>query len=160
MKKIPYLCSIIIVSLSLIGCSNTIEKTNSSTPSTSEKTKNTEKSTLSDQKEIQEIKLTRTENNKTSKTVTYNEELIKGFNKAIQNSTPEKIDLKKQKEKKSIHSNMTVTFKDDSQEEFLVWNENNDQIIITKNTNEKSTQGLKLSKETSKIVTKFLNNMK
>lgn len=55
---------------------------------------------------------------------------------------------------------MTVTFKDDSQEEFLVWSENNNQIIITKDTNENATQGLKLNKENSKMVTNFLNNLK
>ncbi|MEK4815178.1 hypothetical protein NZ045_32215 [Bacillus sp. FSL L8-0287] len=157
MKKIPYLCSVVIVSLGLIGCSNTIEKTNSSG---SNKVENYEDSVLSIKKEISEIKLTRVEDNKISKSETYNEDLIKEFNKAIQNSTSEKIDLKKQKEKKSVCSNMTVTFKDDSKEEFLVWNENNNQIIITKDTNEKSTQGLKLNKETPKMVTNLLNNLK
>ncbi|WP_459500393.1 hypothetical protein [Bacillus sp. C1] len=157
MKKILYLSSVAILSLSLIGCSNTTEKTNSSTPSTSEQTENY----LSlDLKEIQTINLTRTEGNKTSKAVTNNEELIKEFNKAIQNSTSSKIDVKKQKENTSVYSNMTVIFKDDSQKEFLVWNENNNQILITKNTNEKSTQGLKLSQKTSKIVTNFLNDLK
>ncbi|QRY18699.1 hypothetical protein [Bacillus cereus] len=157
MKKIPYLCSVVIVSLGLIGCSNTIEKTNSSG---SKQVENSEDSVLSIKKEISEIKLTRVEDNKISKSETYNEDLIKEFNKAIQNSTSEKIDLKKQKEKKSVCSNMTVTFKDDSKEEFLVWNENNNQIIITKDTNEKSTQGLKLNKETPKMVTNLLNNLK
>ncbi|KAA6455913.1 hypothetical protein F8166_09760 [Bacillus cereus] len=157
MKKIPYLCSVVIVSLGLIGCSNTIEKTNSSG---SKKVENYEDSVLSIKKEISEIKLTRVEDNKISKSETYNEDLIKEFNKAIQNSTSEKIDLKKQKEKKSVCSNMTVTFKDDSKEEFLVWNENNNQIIITKDTNEKSTQGLKLNKKTPKMVTNLLNNLK
>ncbi|MED3485393.1 hypothetical protein P4523_25425 [Bacillus toyonensis] len=157
MKKIPYLCSVIIVSLGLIGCSNTIEKTNSSA---SKQVKDSQYSVLSIGKEISEIKLTRVEDNKISKSETYNEDLIKEFNKAIQNSTSEKIDLKKQKEKKSVCSNMTVTFKDDSKEEFLVWNENNNQIIITKDTNKKSTQGLKLNKETPKMVTNLLNNLK
>lgn len=157
MKKIPFLCSVIIVSLGLIGCSNTVEKTNSST---SEQVKNSEYSVLSTEKEIKKIKLTRVKNdNETSKSETYNEDLIKEFNKAIQNSTSEKIDLKKQKEKKLVCSNMTVTFKDDSEEEFLVWNEHNNQIIITKDTNEKSTQGLKLNKETPKIVTNLLTSL-
>ena len=49
MKKIPFLCSVIIVSLGLIGCSNTIEKTNFST---SEQTKNAEYSVLLTEKEI------------------------------------------------------------------------------------------------------------
>ncbi|PGZ96137.1 hypothetical protein COE51_17975 [Bacillus pseudomycoides] len=157
MKKITYLCSVSIVSLGLIGCSNTTEKTNSSA---SEKVGISEDSILLTKKEITKIKLTRVEDNKISKSETYNEDLIKEFNKAIQNSTSEKIDLKKQKEKKSAYSNMTVTFKDDSKEEFLVWSENNNQIIITKDTNENSTQGLKLNKENSKMVTNFLNNLK
>lgn len=55
---------------------------------------------------------------------------------------------------------MTITFKDDSKEEFLVWNEDNNQIIITKDTNEKLTQGLILNKETPKMVTNLLSNLK
>ncbi|MEB9972555.1 hypothetical protein P4K82_13370 [Bacillus cereus] len=157
MKKILYLCSVIIVSLGLIGCSNTIEKTNFST---AKQENNSENSLLSFKKEISEIKLTRVEENKISKSESYNEDLIKEFTKAIPNSTSEKIDLKKQKEKKSVCSNMTITFKDDSKEEFLVWNEDNNQIIITKDTNEKLTQGLILNKETPKIVTNLLSNLK
>lgn len=96
MKKILYLCSVITVSLGLIGCSNTIEKTNFST---AKQENNSENSLLSFKKEISEIKLTRVEENKISKSESYNEDLIKEFTKAIQNSTSEKIDLKKQKEK-------------------------------------------------------------
>ncbi|MGF9967123.1 hypothetical protein [Bacillus rhizoplanae] len=157
MKKVPYLCSVIVVSLSLIGCSNTIEKTDSST---SEQTKSSENSVLTVKKEITEIKLVRVEENEVFTRETYDEDLIKEFNKAIQNSTSEKIDLKQQKEKKSAYANMTVTFKNHSREEFLVWKENNDQIIISKDANENSTQGLKLSKETSKTITNFLSNLK
>lgn len=154
MKKFLYLSSVTILSLGLIGCSTT-EKTNSSTPSTSAQVEKSENYLSLDSKEIQKIQLTRAEDNKTSKAETDNEELIKEFNEAIQNSTFSKIDLKKQKENASVYSNMTVTFKDDSQKEFLVWNENNNQILITKNTNEESTQGIKLNQKNSKMVTNF-----
>ncbi|PED08582.1 hypothetical protein [Bacillus pseudomycoides] len=158
MKKFLYLSSITMLSLSLIGCSNTTEKTNSSTSSTSEQVKKTEDFLFSHSKEIQKIELTKAEGNKTSKAETDNEELIKEFNEMIRNAKYNKIDLKKQKENTSVYSNMTVTFKDDSQKEFLVWNENDNQILITKNTNEESTQGIKLSLKTSKIVTNFFKN--
>ncbi|MBO1583331.1 hypothetical protein [Bacillus sp. XF8] len=157
MKKPLYLSTVTILSLVLIGCSTT-ENTSSSKPSTTEQSEKSGKYLSLDSKEIQSIKLTRAEDNKTSKAETDNEELIKEFNKAIQSSTASKIDLKKQKENSSVYSNMTVTFKDDSQKEFLVWNENNNQILITKNTNEESTQGIKLTQETPKIVTKFFKN--
>ncbi|WP_440603664.1 hypothetical protein [Bacillus sp. GB_SG_008] len=155
MKKTLYLCATIIVSLSLIGCSSTSDKTNSLKSSTSkEQQKDKENSIQLKENDIQEIKLTRTNNNKLTKTETYNEDMIKAITTAIQNGTPKKITLD-QKTKDSIHSNMTVTFKDSSTETFFVWIDDKSQITIAESTDQNYVQGLIINTENSKIVPDF-----
>ncbi|MGF9965753.1 hypothetical protein [Bacillus rhizoplanae] len=155
MKKTLYLCATIIVSLSLVGCSNTSDKTNSLKSSTSkEQQKDKESSIQLKENDIQEIKLTRTNNNTLTKTETYNEAMIKAITTAIQNGTPKKITLD-QKTKDSIHSNMTVTFKDNSTETFFVWIDDKSQITIAESTDQNYVQGLIINTENSKIVTNF-----
>ncbi|PEZ03340.1 hypothetical protein CN326_18620 [Bacillus sp. AFS018417] len=155
MKKTLYLCATIIVSLSLIGCSSTSDKTNSLKSSTSkEEQKDKENSIQLKENDIQEIKLTRTNNNKLTKTETYNEDMIKAITTAIQNGTPKKITLD-QKTKDSIHSNMTVTFKDSSTETFFVWIDDKSQITIAESTDQNYVQGLMINTENSKIAPNF-----
>ncbi|MFD0771418.1 hypothetical protein ACFQZ1_22015 [Bacillus sp. CGMCC 1.60114] len=156
MKKTLYLCTTIIVSLSLVGCSNTSDKTNSLKSSTSKEQQQDKESSIQlKENDIQEIKLTRTNNNTLTKTETYNEAMIKAITTAIQNGTPKKITLD-QKTKDSIHSNMTVTFKDSSTETFFVWIDDKSQITIAESTDQNYVQGFIINTENSKIVTNFL----
>ena len=155
MKKTLYLCTTILVSLSLVGCSNTSDKTNSLKSSTSkEQQKDTEISIQLKENDIQKIKLTRTNNNTLTKTETYNEAMIKAITTAIQNGTPKKIALD-QKTKDSIHSNMAVTFKDSSTETFFVWIDDKSQITIAESADQNYVQGLIINTENSKLVTDF-----
>lgn len=150
MKRIIYLCATLIISVNLIGCSNTFDQ-GSSLKSSTEQQENLMQLKETD---IQEIQLDRTKNHTVSKAETDNTEMIASIITSIQNGTPKEITLD-QKTKESIYSNMTVTFKDYSKEEFWVWLENKDQIIIAKSTDKNSTQGIIIDNDTSKLVVDF-----
>lgn len=57
--------------------------------------------------------------------------MIQSIVSAVQKGTPKTITLD-QKKRKSAHSTITVTYKDDAKEEFLVWVDNKEQITIAK----------------------------
>ncbi|WP_234881430.1 hypothetical protein, partial [Bacillus mycoides] len=101
-KKILSLCSLSILFLVLIGCSNT----SSSKPTETKEQK--EHTTIQlKEKDIQEIRLDSTKKDSHSKSMTDNEELIKTIKTAIETGTPEEITLDK-KTKDKVHANMTV----------------------------------------------------
>ncbi|MED1112186.1 hypothetical protein [Bacillus paramycoides] len=154
MKKITYVCAISILSLSLIGCTST--STTDNTPKT--KQEHTKNAIQLNSANITNIELLETTNNHVSKAQTDNEEMIKSIASAVQNGTPKTITLNQEK-KQSAHSTITVTYKDDSKEKFLVWVDNKDQITIAKDINgdktEGITEGITVGIESSKIMKDF-----
>ncbi|MGE7936553.1 hypothetical protein [Bacillus paramycoides] len=150
MKKITYVCAISILSLSLIGCTST--STTDNTPKT--KQEHTKNAIQLNSADITNIELLETTNNHVSKAQTDNEEMIKSIALAVQNGTPKTITLDQNK-KQSAHSTITVTYKDDSKEEFLVWVDNKDQITIAKDVNGDKTEGVTVGIESSKIMKDF-----
>ncbi|MFJ8414784.1 hypothetical protein [Bacillus paramycoides] len=150
MKKITYVCAISILSLSLIGCTST--STTDNTPKT--KQEHTKNAIQLNSANITDIEILRTTNNNVSKSQTDNEEMIKSIVSAVQNGTPKTITLDQNK-KQSAHSTITVTYKDDSKEEFLVWVDNKDQITIAKDVNGDKTEGVTVGIESSKIMKDF-----
>lgn len=127
MKKITYVCALTVLSFSLIGCTST-STTDKASPATQEHTQN---SIQLNSTNIIDIEILRTSNNDISKSQTDNEEMIKPIVSAVQNGTSKTITLD-QKKKQSAHSTITVTYKDDSKEEFFVWVDNKEQITIAK----------------------------
>ncbi|MED0965346.1 hypothetical protein ACQKMZ_15010 [Bacillus paramycoides] len=150
MKKITYVCAISILSLSLIGCTST--STTDNTPKT--KQEHTKNAIQLNSANITNIELLETTNNHVSKAQTDNEEMIKSIASAVQNGTPKTITLNQEK-KQSAHSTITVTYKDDSKEKFLVWVDNKDQITIAKDINGDKTEGITVGIESSKIMKDF-----
>ncbi len=137
-----------------MGCSNF----SSSKPTD---TKNQKENTTIQlkEKDIQEIKLNSTEKDKTSKSMTDNEETIKAITEAIKTGTPKEITLDK-KTKDSIHTNMTVTLKNDSEEHFLIWINDKNEITIAKDTEKEHTQGILINNKDSKLINNFFTNKK
>lgn len=151
-KKILSLCSLSILFLVLIGCSNT----SSSKPTETKEQK--ENTTIQlKEKDIQEIRLDSTKKDSHSKSMTDNEELIKAIKTAIETGTPEEITLDK-KTKDKIHANMTVTLKDDSKEQYLVWINDKNKITIGKDTEKKHIQGVSINNKDSKLINSFFVN--
>ncbi|EJR57131.1 hypothetical protein IIM_00240 [Bacillus cereus VD107] len=150
MKKITSICALTVLSFTLIGCTST-----STTDKASQaKQEHIQNAIQLNSVNITDIEILRTTNNNVSKSQTDNEEMIKSIVSAVQNGTPKTITLDQNK-KQSAHSTITVTYKDDSKEEFLVWVENKDQITIAKDVNGDKTEGVTVGIESSKIMKDF-----
>jgi len=150
-KKILSLCSLSLLFLILMGCSNY----SSSKPTDTKNQKESANISLKE-KDIQEIRLDSTKKDNQSKSMTDNEETIKAITKAIETGTPKEITLDK-KTKNSIN-NMTVTLKNDSKEQYLVLINNKNEITIAKDTEKEHTQGILINNKDSKLIDKFFIN--
>ncbi|EJS51795.1 hypothetical protein [Bacillus nitratireducens] len=155
MKKITYICALSVLSFTLIGCTST--STTNNTPKT--KQENTKNAIQLNSADITNIELFRTTNNTTSKSQTDNEEMIQSIASAVQNGTPKTITLD-QKKKQSAYSTITVTYKDDSKEEFLVWVDNKEQITIAKDEKKDKVEGVTVNIKGAKIMKDFFKNDK
>ncbi|MBE5108012.1 hypothetical protein IGI01_23025 [Bacillus thuringiensis] len=153
MKKITYICALSVLSFTLIGCTST-STTNKDSQAKQEHTQNTFQLNSAN---ITDIEIFRTTNNNVSKSQTDNEEMIKSIASAVQNGTPKTITLD-QKKKQSAHSTITVTYKDDSKEEFLVWIDNKEQITIAKDEKKDKVEGVTVNIEGSKMMKNFFKN--
>jgi uncharacterized lipoprotein NlpE involved in copper resistance len=150
MKKIISICALAALSFTLIGCTNT-----SATDKTSQaKQEHTQNTFQLNSANITDIKILKTTNNTTSKSQTDNEEMIKSIVSAVQNGTPKTITLD-QKKKQSAHSTMTVTYKDDSKEEFLVWIDNKEQITIAKDEKKDKVESMIVNIKDAKMMKDF-----
>ena len=150
MKKITYVCAITVLSFNLIGCTST-----SATDKASQvKQEHTQNTFQLDSANITNIELLRTTDNDISKSQTDNKEMIQSIVSAVQNGTPKTITLDPQK-KQSTHSTITVTYKDDSKEEFLVWVDNKKQITIAKDEKKDKVEGVLVDIEDAKMVKDF-----
>ncbi|MGE7851182.1 hypothetical protein ACQKNN_09145 [Bacillus paramycoides] len=150
MKKITSICALTVLSFTLIGCTST-STTNKDSQAKQEHIQN---AIQLNSVNITDIEILRTTNNNVSKSQTDNEEMIKSIVSAVQNGTPKTITLDQNK-RQSAHSTITVTYKDDSKEEFLVWVDNKDQITIAKDVNGDKTEGVTVGIESSKIMKDF-----
>lgn len=113
MKKIISICALTALSFTLIGCTST-SATDKASQVKQERTQHTFQLNSAN---ISDIEILKTTNHTTSKSQTDNEEMIKSIVSAVQNGTPKTITLD-QKKRESAHSTITVTYKDDSKEEF------------------------------------------
>ncbi|WP_377866620.1 hypothetical protein [Bacillus sp. R86525] len=155
MKKITYICALSVLSFTLIGCTST--STTNNTPKT--KQENTKNAIQLNSADITNIELFRTTNNTTSKSQTDNEEMIQSIASAVQNGTPKTITLD-QKQKQSVHSTITVTYKDDAKEEFLVWVDNKEQITIAKDEKKDKVEAVTVNIKGAKMMKDFFKNDK
>jgi hypothetical protein len=151
-KKILQLCSLSILFLIPMGCSNL----SSSKPTDTKDQKESVTIQLKE-KDIQEIRLDSTGKDSHTKSTTDNEEITKAIKTAIETGTPKEISLDKQT-KDSIHTNMTVTLKDDSKEQYFVLINDKNEITIAKDTDKKHTPGILLNNKDSKLINKFFTN--
>ncbi|MDM5192386.1 hypothetical protein QUG02_05265 [Bacillus hominis] len=153
MKKITYVCAITVLSFNLIGCTST-----SATDKTSQaKQEHTQNTFQLNSATITNIELLRTTDNDISKSQTDNEEMIKSIVSAVQNGTPKTIALDQQK-KQSAHSTITVTYKDDSKDEFLMWVDNKEQITIAKDEKKDKVEGVTVNIEGAKMMKDFFKS--
>ncbi|MGR3777128.1 hypothetical protein ACT1UG_15590 [Bacillus paramycoides] len=155
MKKITSICALTVLSFTLIGCTST-----STTDKTSQaKQEHTQNTIQLNSANITDIEMLKTTNNNVSKSQTDNEEMIKSIVTAVQNGTPKTITLNQEK-KQSAHSTITVTYKDDSKEEFLVWVDNTEQITIAKNEKKDKVEGVIVNIKDAKMMKDFFKNEK
>lgn len=80
--------------------------------------------------------------------------MIQSIVSAVQNGTPKTITLD-QKKRESAHSTITVTYKDDSKEEFLVWVDNKEQITIVKDEKKDKVEGVIVNIKDTKMMKDF-----
>ncbi|WP_439020372.1 hypothetical protein [Bacillus thuringiensis] len=149
MKKITYVCAITVLSFTLIGCTST-SATDKASQAKQEHTQTIQLNSAN----ITDIEIFRTGNNETSKSQTDNEEMIKSIVSAVQNGTPKTITLD-QKKRASAHSTITITYKDDSKEEFLVWVDNKEQITIAKDEKKDKVKGVTVKIKDIKMMKDF-----
>ncbi|MED0959099.1 hypothetical protein [Bacillus paramycoides] len=155
MKKITSICALTVLSFTLIGCTST-----STTDKTSQaKQEHTQNTIQLNSANITDIEMLKTTNNNVSKSQTDNEEMIKSIVSAVQNGTPKTITLDQNK-RQSAHSTITVTYKDDSKEEFLVWVDNTEQITIAKNEKKDKVEGVIVNIKDAKMMKDFFKNEK
>ncbi|KMN47051.1 hypothetical protein [Bacillus sp. LK2] len=155
MKKITSICALTVLSFTLIGCTST-----STTDKTSQaKQEHTQNTIQLNSANITDIEMLKTTNNNVSKSQTDNEEMIKSIVTAVQNGTPKTITLNQEK-KQSAHSTITVTYKDDSKEEFLVWVDNTEQITIAKNEKKDKVEGVIVNIKDAKMMKDFFKSEK
>ncbi|WP_264448642.1 hypothetical protein [Bacillus cereus] len=150
MKKITYICALSVLSFNLIGCTST-SATDKASQTKQEHTQNTFQLNSAN---ITDIEILKTINNTTSKSQTDNEKMIKSIVSAVQKGTSKPITLD-QKKRESVHSTITVTYKDDSKEEFLVWVDNKKQITIAKDEKKDTVEGVILNIEDVKMMKDF-----
>ncbi|HDR4509720.1 MULTISPECIES: hypothetical protein [Bacillus] len=150
MKKIISICALTALSFTLIGCTST-----SATDKASQiKQEHTQSAFQLNSANITDIEILSTINNNVSKSQTDNEEMIKSIVSAVQNGTPKTITLD-QKKRESAHSTITVTYKDESKEEFLVWVDNKEQITIAKDKKQDKVEGVITNIEDAKMMKDF-----
>ncbi|MCI0763391.1 hypothetical protein [Bacillus sp. TL12] len=156
MRKTLCLFMIMLVFLSLIGCSNiaSSSKISSSTEQKEEK----ETSIVFEKKQIKEMNLVRIDQDNISKAGTDSEDLINQIVTAIKAGTSKKISLDK-KVRDAVHANMEVIFNDDTKESLLVWIDDKNNIIIAKDVDKSSVQGIQINEDVPKIVLKFLKQV-
>ncbi|EOP66954.1 hypothetical protein KOW_01733 [Bacillus cereus VDM006] len=155
-RKNMYLFILVIVFLNLIGCSNI---TSSSKSSSSAKQKGIKETLMVfEKKEIKEITLININQDDISKAGTDNEDLVNQIVTAIKAGTSKKISLDK-KARDAVHANMEVIFKDDSKESLLVWVDDKNNIIIAKDVDKGSVQGIQINGDVPKIVLNFLKQV-
>lgn len=153
MKKITYVCAITVLSFNLIGCTST-----SATDKTSQaKQEHTQHTFQLDSVNITDIEILRTGNNDISKSQTDNEEMIQSIASAVQIGTTKTITLD-QKKRASAHSTITVTYKDDSKDEFLMWVDNKEQITIAKDEKKDKVEGVTVNIEGAKMMKDFFKS--
>ncbi len=155
MKKITYICALTVLSFTLIGCTST-STTNKESQAKQEHTQNTFQLNSAN---ITDIEILKTTNNTTSKSQTDNKEMIKSIVSAVQNGTPKTITLD-QKKKQSAHSTITVTYKDDSKEEFLMWVDNKENITIAKDEKKDKVEGVTVNIKDAKMMKDFFKKDK
>ncbi|KAB2442555.1 ACT domain-containing protein [Bacillus luti] len=149
MKKITYVCALTVLSFTLIGCTST-----SATDKPSQAKQEHTQTIQLNSANITDIEIFRTGKNETSKSQTDNEEMIKSIVSAVQNGTPKTITLD-QKKRASAHSTITITYKDDSKEEFLVWVNNKEQITIAKDEKKDKVTGVTVNIKGVKMMKDF-----
>lgn len=150
MKKIISICALTALSFTLIGCTST-----SATDTASQaKQEHTQTTFQINSANITDIEILSTINNNVSKSQTDNEEMIQSIVLAVQKGTPKTITLD-QKKRESAHSTITVTYKDDAKEEFLVWVDNKKQITIAKDEKKDKVEGVILNIEDVKMMKDF-----
>lgn len=150
MKKIISICALTALSFTLIGCTST-SATDKASQVKQEHTQNTFQLNSAN---ITDIEILSTINNNVSKSQTDNEEMIQSIVSAVQKGTPKTITLD-QKKRESAHSTITVTYKDDSKEEFLVWVDNNEKITIAKDEKKDKVEGVTVNIKDVKMMKDF-----
>ncbi|PFZ99451.1 hypothetical protein [Bacillus wiedmannii] len=150
MKKIISICALTALSFPLIGCASTSATDKS--PQTKQEQK--QNAFQLNSANITDIEILQTTNNTTSKSQTDNEEMINSIVSAVQKGTPKTITLD-QKKRESTHSTITVTYKDDAKEEFLVWVDNKEQITIAKDEKKDKVQGVVVNIKDVKMMKDF-----
>ncbi|GIX57720.1 MULTISPECIES: hypothetical protein [Bacillus cereus group] len=150
MKKTTYICALTALSFTLIGCTST-SATNKASQAKQEQKQNAFQLNSAN---ITDIEILQTTNNTTSKSQTDNEEMIQSIVSAVQKGTPKTITLD-QKKRESAHSTITVTYKDDTKEEFLVWVDNNEKITIAKDEKKDKVEGVTVNIKDVKLMKDF-----
>ncbi|PFW58472.1 hypothetical protein COL13_06340 [Bacillus cereus] len=151
MKKITYVCALTVLSFTLIGCTST-SATDKASQAKQEHTQTIQLNSAN----ITDIEILSTINNNVSKSQTDNEEMIKSIVSAVQKGTPKAITLD-QKKRASAHSTITITYKDDSKEEFLAWVDNKEQITIAKDEKKDKVTGVTVNIKGVKMMKDFFN---
>ncbi|KZD38751.1 hypothetical protein [Bacillus cereus] len=150
MKKIISICALTALSFTLIGCTST-SATDKASQVKQEHTQNTFQLNSAN---ITDIEILKTTNHTTSKSQTSNEEMVKSIVSAVQNGTPKTITLD-QKKRESAHSTITVTYKDDPKEQFLVWADNKEQVTIAKDEKKDKIEGVIVNIKDAKMMEDF-----
>ena len=150
MKKIISICALTALSFTLIGCTST----SATDKAPQVKQKHTQNTFQLNSANITDIEILSTINNNVSKSQTDNEEMIQSIVSGVQNGTPKTITLD-QKKRESAHSTITVTYKDESKEEFLMWVDNKEQITIAKDEKKNKVEGVIVNIEEAKMMKDF-----
>ncbi|HDR7868332.1 TPA: hypothetical protein QCY24_001975 [Bacillus wiedmannii] len=158
MKKIISICALTALSFTLIGCTST-SATDKASQAKQEYTQTKQEYTQTtfqlNSANITDIEILSTINNNVSKSQTDNEEMIQSIVSAVQKGTPKTITLD-QKKRESVHSTITVTYKDDAKEEFLVWVDNKEQVTIAKDEKKDKVEGVTMNIKDAKMMKDFL----
>ncbi|WP_249709150.1 hypothetical protein [Bacillus cereus] len=147
MKKIISICAL---SFTLIGCAST----SATDKSPQAKQEQKQHAFPLNSANITDIEILQTTNNTISKSQTDNKEMIQPIVSAVQNGTTKTITLD-QKKRESVHSTITVTYKDDAKEEFLVWVDNTEHITIAKDEKKDKVEGVTVNIKNTKMMKDF-----
>ncbi|HDR7915384.1 TPA: hypothetical protein QCY05_004623 [Bacillus wiedmannii] len=151
MKKIISICALTALSFTLIGCAST----SATDKAPQAKQEHTQTTFQLNSANITDIEILSTIHNNVSKSQTDNEDMIQSIVSAVQKSTAKTITLD-QKKRESVHSTITVTYKDDANEEFLVWVNNKDQVTIAKDEKKDKVEGVAMNIKDAKMMKDFL----